>query len=269
MTSRKINFNCIKPKNHTSWEPVAGWYDDMLAGKDTYQAKVILPNLMRLVPPKDKRIIDIACGQGFFSLAFAENGANVLGIDISRELIELARKRARANLRFEVSPADKIVSAENKNFDAALIVLALQNIKEMNGTLREASRVLKNNGTLALVLNHPCFRIPKESAWGYDENKKVQYRRIDKYGRPFAVEIDMTPGANQDSNSRKIYTKSFHRPLQDYFKALSAAGFRVSCLEEWISHKQSGPGPRASAEDSARKEFPLFLAIMAQKQGRI
>lgn len=267
---RKNSFASVKSVNQTSWEPVAGWYDEMLAGNDTYQAKVILPNLLRLVPPKGKRIIDIACGQGFFSLAFAENGANVLGIDISKELIELARKHAPANLRFEVSSADKIVSAEDNNFDAALIVLALQNIKEMNGTLSEASRVLKNDGTLALVLNHPCFRIPKESAWGYDENKKVQYRRIDKYGRPFAVEIDMTPGVNQGVNqgaSAKIYTKSFHRPLQDYFKALSASGFRVSGLEEWISHKQSSPGPRASAEDSARKEFPMFLAIVARKQG--
>lgn len=258
--------------DNTSWEPVAGWYDEMLAGNDTYQAKVILPNLLRLVPPKGKRIIDIACGQGFFSLAFAEKGADVLGVDVSKELIGLARKHAldakipRTNPHFDVSTADNIASAGNNYFDAALIVLALQNIKEMNGALREASRVLKNNGTLALVLNHPCFRIPKESAWGYDEKTKVQYRRIDKYGRPFAVEIDMTPGANQGANQRAIHTKSFHRPLQDYFKALSTAGFRVSGLEEWISHKHSNPGPRALAEDSARKEFPMFLAIVARKQ---
>ena len=254
-----------KPKNSTSWEPVAGWYDEMLAGDDTYQAKVILPNLLRLIPPKGKRIIDIACGQGFFSKAFAEGGADVLGVDISKELIGLARKHEVKSLRladprFEVSPADNIVSAKNDYFDVALIILALQNIKEMNETLKEAARILTKGGTLIIVLNHPCFRIPRASSWDHDEKGQIQYRRIDKYGRPFTVEIDMTPGANT-----KTYTQSFHRPLQDYFKALAGAGFCVTGLEEWISHKQSESGPRAMAEDSARKEFPMFLTIVARK----
>ena len=292
-----------KSKNSTSWEPVAGWYDEMFAGNDTYQAKVILPNLLRLVPPKGKRIIDIACGQGFFSKAFAEEGAaEVFGVDLSDELIRKARLNGQTvgqsdgvkgekfgepkNLRFEVAVADKIVSAKNDYFDAGLIILALQNIKEMSETLKEASRTLIKGGMLVIVLNHPCFRIPKASSWDYDEKQKVQYRRIDKYGRPFTVDIDMTPGINGANGMRgatesvpksvsksapsaaAIFTKSFHRPLQDYFKALASAGFCVTGLEEWISHKKSEHGPRAEAEDSARKEFPLFLTIIARKLAR-
>ncbi len=252
------------PKNNkTSWGPVASWYDEMLGGNDTYQLKVILPNLLRLLPPRGMRIIDIACGQGFFSKMYADAGATVLGTDISPELIAYAKKYEGKNLRFSVAPAEALTPAVSGSFDGALIVLALQNIKEMSQSLKEASRVLVNGGALVIVLNHPCFRILKASAWGYDEMEGIQYRRIDAYGTPFSIKVDMTPG--KKAGNAKIHTVSFHRPLQEYFKALSGAGFSVVGLEEWISHKQSERGPRAKAEDTARKEFPMFLTIVARK----
>ena len=59
-------------------------------------------------------------------------------------------------------------------------------------------------------------------------------------------------------------TFSYHRSLQDFFKALAKNGFVVSRLEEWISHKISERGPRQAAEDIARKEIPLFLMLEAK-----
>ncbi len=256
----------ISANNGTTWEPVAAWYDDLLSGTDTYQSQVILPNLLRLIQPKGKTIIDIACGQGFFAKAFSDVGAElVVGADISPELITIARKNQNKKLHFGVAAADKInlKTAGDQTFDVASIVLAIQNIKEMSETFKEASRLLKPGGMFVMVLNHPCFRIPKASAWGFDEKTKTQYRRVDQYGLPFSVEVDMTPG--KKAEGEKIRTLSFHRPLQEYFKALSSAGFSVVGLEEWISHKKSQPGPRAKAEDKARKEFPMFLTIIAEK----
>ncbi len=195
---------------------------------------------------------------------YADAGAMVLGVDIAPELISYAKKYESNNLRFAVAPAEALTPATNGSFDGALIVLALQNIKDMSQALKEAARTLVKGGTLVIVLNHPCFRILKASAWGYDETAGVQYRRIDKYGIPFSTKIDMTPG--KQAEHAKIHTVSFHRPLQDYFKALSGVGFSVTGLEEWISHKQSERGPRAKAEDTARKEFPMFLTIVARKE---
>lgn len=252
----------------TSWNAVASWYDDLLKGEnDTYHAKVVLPNLMRLLAPAGKRVVDIACGQGFFAEAALAAGAkDVLGIDIAPDLIRMASERmSRDNrARFAVASAHNMSAAvpHNNSFDAAMIVLALQNIKEMPETLAEAARVLTPGGSLVIVLNHPAFRIPKASSWGFDEATGVQYRRVDHYGKPFSAAMEMNPGASAD---KKIHTTSFHRPLQDYFKALSKAGFSVTSLEEWNSHKESEPGPRAKAENEARAEFPLFLTIVARK----
>lgn len=47
--------------------------------------------------------------------------------------------------------------------------------------------------------------------------------------------------------------------------SIAQAGFAVTNMEEWISHKKSEKGPRSKAEDKARREFPLFLAIAARK----
>src|SRR3989344_7618591 len=112
----------VKKETHkTSWEPVAEWYDKLLAGEDTYQAKVILSNLLRLLPPQGKRIIDIACGQGFFSREYAKGGADVLGVDISPELIERAREHKTQSARFEVASASRMEKAETGEFDGAML----------------------------------------------------------------------------------------------------------------------------------------------------
>ena len=72
----------------TSWGNVADWYDEVVKGDDSYQKKVILPNILRLVTPrKGLRVLDLACGQGFFSHEMAKAGAEVVGVDISKELI--------------------------------------------------------------------------------------------------------------------------------------------------------------------------------------
>ncbi len=250
-----------KENNKTTWGNVAGWYDELISGEDTYQTKVILPNILRLLMPTGKKVVDIACGQGFFSKALMDAGAQVVGVDISPNLIAIAQKNNSENLRFEVLPANNMTSLLNESFDDAILILAVQNIKEMAETFKEAARVLVKGGKFIIVLNHPCFRIPKESQWNFDEEKDVQYRRIDKYNSSFSTEIDMNPG--EKASLKK--TVSFHRPLQDYFKALSSAGFVIVGLEEWISHKKSENGPRARAENQARKEFPLFLTIIAEK----
>src|SRR4029079_16157095 len=124
---------------------------------------------------------------------------------------------------------------------------------------KEVRRALKPGGRFVMVLNHPTFRVLKRSSWGWDEGQGVQYRRVDGYLSAQKIAIDMSPGTKVRGK-----TISYHRSLQDFFKALSGAGFAVARLEEWISHKTSQEGPRQKAEDLARKEIPLFMALEAR-----
>lgn len=265
----------MKPKKRTSvpatrgaanssWGEVASWYDSLLEGVDTYQTQVILPNLMRVLGLRPgEKVIDIACGQGFFTRACAQAGAVPVGADISRELIALARAQSPKDLSFHVAPAHQLGFAKDGAYDTALIILALQNIEHIDAVCAEANRVLSSNGRMVLVLNHPAFRVLKHSSWGYDAHAQVQYRRVERYLSAKKVFVDMHPGKKDGPQ-----TVSYHRSLQDISKALHKSGFAISRLEEWISHRVSGKGPRQKAEDTARKEIPLFMMLEVCKVNR-
>lgn len=247
--------------NSTSWGNVANWYNNLLEkDENSYQKTLILPNLIRLVKAKKENVIlDLACGQGFFAREFAKSGAKVIGVDIAPELIEIGRQDK--SVEYHVLPAHKLDFLQDQSIDKVLIALSLQNIENVNEVIKEVSRVLKPKGKLFIVLNHPAFRVPKKSSWGWDEKLKVQYRRLDGYLSEAKEQIQMHPG---DKPWEK--TISFHRPLQFYFKALYKNGLFVSRLEEWTSHKISEAGPKKEPEDLARREFPLFLFLGAVKQ---
>ncbi|MBU3668704.1 MAG: class I SAM-dependent methyltransferase [Candidatus Taylorbacteria bacterium] len=290
-----------KKGSKTSWGKVADWYDEYLQDDDSYQKQVILPNLMRVLDPKPREmILDIACGQGYFTEAIAERGADVVGFDISPELIKKAEAKLKydnvENARVFVGKADDMSSIPNSSIDNAICVLAAQNIQELDAMFSEAARVLKRSkaqdrvrmaihqkgnykdmpsfkgGRLILVLNHPSFRIPRGSDWHYEDKAEnphqgKQGRVVYQYLSEGKITIDMNPGMPKERSRDKVYTVSYHRPLQVFTKWLAKHGFAITRIEEWASHKTSEKGPRASAEDTARKEIPLFMCIEASLLG--
>lgn len=248
-------------KHYAEWGKFAKTYDRRSEGDATsYQHQILLPNILRLVAPKKgEMILDLACGQGFFSRAFVQAGACVIGVDAARQMITLARKRVSGD--FFVSRSDNLHMIDSESIDKICIILALQNIENVFGALKECARVLKLYGKLFIVLNHPVLRIPRLTSWEYDKEKKIEYRRIDRYLSEMPIKIFMHPGA-----APKQYTTSYHRPLQYYMKALKEVGFALTDLEEWTSHRESTRGPRVKAENRARNEIPLFLFFEAQKK---
>src|SRR3569623_947824 len=238
-------------KKQTGWDSVAGEYEaGFISAAGSYHATVILPYLMRIVAPQAaKKILEVGCGDGFFSHAFAQAGAEVEGSDIAQAMITEAKEKY-PSIKWFTASADNLSFAKNELYDCVVVVLALQNIENLHGALAEASRVLKPGGEFVAVLNHPAFRIPKKSSWGFDEAASIQYRRLDAYLSESSEEIDMDPGKEKGKRT----TISFHRPLQVYIKALSKNGFGVVGIEEWITNRASQPGPRQKAEDIALKE---------------
>lgn len=253
----------IKKTDDTSWQGVASWYDELLEdGVGTYQKEIILPNLLKMIGgQKGLKLLDLGCGQGFFSREFFKAGAFVTGVDLAPKLIQIAKERSSKEINFIVSSADNLGSIANNSFDIVVTILAIQNMKNVEKVFKEASRVLNPGGSFFIVMNHPAFRIPKKSSWNFDEKLNIQYRRVDEYSSSSSATIDMHPGKKIDEAT----TISFHHSLQYYFEALNKSGFMVSRLHEWNSHKESQPGPRAKAENKSRKEFPLFLTLEAKK----
>lgn len=246
----------------TSWEKVSRWYGAHLEKEGTYQDEVVYPGALKLLALRDgEKLLDIACGEGAFSRRAAKAArVRIVGFDAAPSLVGRARKLAPKGADYLVANAtDFARRLPEHGFDAAACILALQNMKDYEPVIRDAAKALKPGGRLVLALNHPCFRVPRQSGWGWDETRKLQYRRVDMYLSPLEVPIQAHPGS-----APEVKTFSYHRPLQDYVAALARHGFAIDALEEWTSHRKS-EGGRARAEDAARKEIPLFLALRAVK----
>ncbi len=245
----------------TSWGGVADWYDGVVEHQDSYQKTVVLPNLLRMMKIKSgDRIFDIACGQGFFARAFASAGAHVVASDISSELIAIAQKSSASEIDFHVASANECEFIAAESIDTITIILALQNIERVAPVMSAAVRALRHGGKMFLVLNHPVFRNPGKSAWGWDEKTRTQFRRVDEYLTEKKQAMQMHPGADPTN-----VTFSFHRPLQLYVKHLARVGCAVTALEEWVSDRVSTKGARSAAENKSRAEIPLFMCIEATK----
>lgn len=247
---------------NTHWENVAEWYDTLVGAEGSeYHQKVVLPGVLRLLNPQPgQTLLDVACGQGVLCRRMHERGARVTGVDASPALVDAARSHGPTDIDYRVGDARDLSFPAHESFDAAACVLAIQNIHPIRPVFESVSQALKPGGRFVLVMMHPAFRGPGETSWGWDGPAKVQYRRVDRYLIPRKTPIVTHPGS-----APGIYTWSFHKPIEAYVKALRQAGMLLDALEEWPSHKQSEPGPRAAAENSARKEIPMFLAIRCVK----
>ncbi len=258
--------------NDTSWQAVAGWYDEMLSerGNDHYE-QVIGPGTMRLLEPaRGMRVLDVACGQGMLARRLSAVGCATTGIDAAPGLIEAARQRATgdpsqtflvgdARAIWKVLPADATGS-----FDAAACIMALSNIDSLEPVIHGIHRALRSGGAFVFVITHPAFRGIGQTGWGWDDSASRQFRRVDAYLSPTSREVEMQPGkAARGKGSVRTYT--FHRPLQAYIAALAKSGLFVDRLEEWPSLRASTSGPRAAEENRARREIPLFLGVRAIK----
>lgn len=242
-----------------SWQKVAPWYNKVTEHGQGhyYHQHVIIPKVIDLLGSSSK-VLDLACGNGVLANALPKN-VEYFGVDLAPSLINDAKRHDRnPKHRYIVANVTKPLPLSEK-FDTATIILALQNIQNPKRVLENASKYLINGSKFIIVLNHPAFRIPRQSSWGVDEARKIQYRRVDKYMSPMEIPIRMNPS---DRNSRE--TISYHFPISAYSKMLHDTGFAIDLVEEWTSDKES-EGRSAKMENRGRAEIPLFMTIIAKK----
>lgn len=222
----------MKSRTNTSWHKVGKW--DNRYNED----HIIGPGVLRMLAlHTNDSLLDIASGTGWLERKLPK-GVRYVGYDLVRG----------------VDVTKPLPTTEK--FTHAVIILALQNIEYPEIVIKNAADHLKEKGTFVMVLNHPAFRIPRQSSWGIDQNSKLQYRRENIYMSPLKIPITMHPGSGSG------LTWSFHLPISAYTKMLADNHFVIENIEEWTSDRES-VGRAGRMENRARAEFPLFLAIAA------
>lgn len=260
-SSLRPSRNKSEKKLLTLWDQASRWYDSLVGSQGTdFQKDIIMPGVFRMLEVSKKdRVLDLACGQGVFSRYLSKKGMNVEGLDSSAELLKYARTRSGSTVSYNVGDATDEKKFKENTFDGIACLMAIQNIENMDLVFKSAYHWLKPGKCFVVVMTHPCFRIPRQSHWGWDEEKKLEYRRVDHYMTETNVPILTPPFADS-----KSFTLTYHRPIQSYMSALVESGLYVDAVEEWVSNKNSLPGKRSKAENRARKEIPLFLALRAR-----
>lgn len=254
----------LQKNRQTSWEPVGKWYQ-AIVGEDGhyYHKHVILPALLKLMKIKESfepTLLDLGCGPGVLARQIPKE-IKYIGVDLSKTLIKAAQSQDKDKTHeYHLGDITKPLPIKCRDCSHATIILALQNVEDPSAAIKNAYDHLRVGGKLFIVLNHPCFRIPRQSSWRVDEAQKIQYRRIDRYLSSLKIPMQAHPS----QGSQSVVTWSFHHPLSSYSKWLSETGFVIDLIEEWCSDKVS-TGKAAKMENRSREEIPLFLCIIAKK----
>jgi SAM-dependent methyltransferase len=264
VNSKRRQHDKRNDKRTTSWEPLAEWYAGWVGKNGSeHHRRLALPAVLELLQLRPgERLLDLGCGPAVLAPHVAEAGCHYTGVDLSERMVGYARKHHGRHGRFlvgDVSELHTLPGLRAAAFDAVVFLLSVQDMEPLHQVLEAAAWALRGGGRAVLLLTHPCFRVPRQSGWGWDEGRKLRYRRVDRYLTPLPVPLKPHPGGGGVS-------WSFHRPLSAYINGLAAVGLLLEQMEELVTYKQTqGSGAQARAEHAANQEFPLFLALRAVK----
>src|SRR5213592_4275070 len=189
------------------YDGLAEWYENFRPALAEHE----LDALGRLLGPGSGRCLDVGCGTGVPSAAVTELGWSVVGVDVSADLLDVARGRGLEVLE---TPADAL-PFEDASFDAAVSFLTHTDIDEFPAAVSEVTRVLRPGAAFVYLGVHPCFVGPHSlflEARGTPE-LAPGYRRTGRYdGSAFGVE---------NPDGVRVRVGAVHLTLGDFFAAFT------------------------------------------------
>jgi SAM-dependent methyltransferase len=177
---------------------------------------------------RDKRVLDIACGEGYGADLLATVAAHVVGVDVAPEVIAHARSRyVRSNLEFSQGQCEAIPLPDH-SVDVVVSFETLEHVSLQDDMLREIGRVLRPDGLL--VMSNP---------------ERHEYSDVGGIRNPHHV--------------KELYRNEFERLLRSRFRHVAVCGQRVRA--------GSIVGPLDQSADTSFVTFPLAGADAAAVQG--
>lgn len=192
-------------------------------------------------------LLDLGCGHGWLSQKFKDAGANVLGVDGSKALLEIASDRY-PNIEFYEHNLANGLPFTDKKFDRVVSNMVLMDILELDSLIASISKSLKSTGKFIFTIPHPCFfNYPRQS----DEITDQPCKLIGNYLETAIWRIENLGGHNH-----------YHRSLTYYFELLHRHNLAVSRLYEPPQH--SHPSNPRQEWFSKIPIFILFEAILRE-----
>lgn len=131
------------------------WWDPSGELRTLHQVNPLRIRFIReFCPIQGQKILDVGCGGGILSEALAREGAEVLGIDLAEELLEVARLHALEQgvktVRYENTSAESMAEREPENFDVVACMEMLEHVPRPAAVVRALARLVKPGGRVFL-----------------------------------------------------------------------------------------------------------------------
>jgi SAM-dependent methyltransferase len=234
-----------KPVAFDAYETLAESYAAVIETKP-HNAFCERPATLSLLPDvKNRRVLDAGCGPGIYSEWLIKHGAEVVAVDASLKMVELAKQRLGGAA--EVRQADLSKPLDflgDSSFDVVLSPLVLEYVEDWRGAFAEFYRVLRPGGHFVFSVTHPF-------------SDYLYYKSLNYY------ETELVGCEWRGFESVKVHMPSFRRPLGEMLNTLLEAGFQLERIVE--------PKPTEEFKEADPKHYeelsrlPCFLCVRAGK----
>jgi 2-polyprenyl-3-methyl-5-hydroxy-6-metoxy-1,4-benzoquinol methylase len=240
------------------WEKAArdflGWYQHPI---DVEYGVSITEEKLRLIGPvTGKRVLEIGCGGGQCSIAFAKQGALVTGFDIAAAQIDICRELAEQNgvsITLIQHDMTNLSPIQTESQDVVFSAYAFFYVEDLLACFREVHRVLKADGLFVWSVPHPF-------AATIDPKTMLPTRSYFDTGLVVeGLEASDEPG---------FAFASVNRTASDYYNTAVDAGFRIDRMLEPDPRPVDTANPRNWLWDQTPRfleTFPPTLIFKCRK----
>ncbi len=147
------------PLTTPRYDGLADWYDDWNEARAARNATDVLD----LIGPGEGLCLDLGCGTGLYLETLAASGRTVVGLDLARDQLRIARSRSRHVVQADAAA----LPFADATFGAVAALWISTDVDDFTAVVGEAARVLVPGGLLAFYGVHPCFNGP-HTQWADD-----------------------------------------------------------------------------------------------------
>ncbi|MDO8622870.1 MAG: class I SAM-dependent methyltransferase [archaeon] len=165
---------------------------------------------------KGKKILDLGCGSGLYVKKLKQKGAKIKGIDISKELIAIAKK-SFPKIEFKVGTISKKLPYKTGEFDIVLGALVMHYLDNWNFTLKEIKRVLKPKGIFIFSTENPYRTSLKRTVFHGRKFKEVE----DYFNERLLINNIVTP------EGKNITIKRYRKTYETIMKYILKNNFEI------------------------------------------
>lgn len=204
----------------SEWTRLHEWWIGELEDDPVYVDEIepLIHDL--LGPVTGSLLLDVGCGEGRLQRTLTAEGASVVGVDLSQELL------VRASPPVVRLDLPDLGCFRHGAFDGAYVSLVLEHLEDERRFFGELSRVIRPGGVVAMVINHPIFTAPDSAP--IQEPDEIVWRPGGYFGRGFT-----------DEPAGKRMVRFYHRTMADLLTAAADAGLcLVRLIELGVSDAQ-------------------------------